>query len=90
MLLAHGGLLAGSPGDDPSDRRSTACPTTARQVVDARVVDDGEILTAGGVTSGIDLALWIVERELGSLAADTVARELEHDRRGRIVAPQVG
>ena len=32
------------------------------EVVEARFVDDGDIVTAGGVTSGLDLALHLVER----------------------------
>jgi hypothetical protein len=27
-------------------------------VIEARVVDSGDLIMAGGVTSGIDLALW--------------------------------
>ena len=46
----------------------------------ARVVDDGDLLSCGGVTSGIDLALWLVEREWGAELADKVAREMEHPR----------
>jgi transcriptional regulator GlxA family with amidase domain len=53
-------------------------------VIDARVVDDGDVVTAGGVTSGLDLALHLVERELGAEAAESVARDLEHDRRGTV------
>ena len=45
------------------------------------MVDDGDILTAAGVTSGIDRALWLVERERGADAADAAAREIEHTRR---------
>ncbi|MDL5362079.1 DJ-1/PfpI family protein [Halalkalicoccus sp. NIPERK01] len=45
-----------------------------------RVVDDGDVLTAGGVTSGIDLALWLVEREIGEELAGTVATTLEYER----------
>jgi transcriptional regulator GlxA family with amidase domain len=50
-------------------------------VVDARVVDDGDILTAGGVTSGLDLALYIVEREASAAIAEQVSKELEYERR---------
>ena len=32
------------------------------QIVRARVVDDADVVTAGGITSGLDLALWLVER----------------------------
>jgi transcriptional regulator GlxA family with amidase domain len=51
------------------------------EVVDARVVDDGDLLSAGGVTSGIDLALYVVERELGAAVADRVATVTEYERR---------
>ncbi|ADJ16334.1 DJ-1/PfpI family protein [Halalkalicoccus jeotgali] len=45
-----------------------------------RVVDDGDLLTAGGVTSGIDLALWLLERELSGGLAEEVATTLEYER----------
>ncbi|MBV9849587.1 MAG: hypothetical protein JO250_07855 [Armatimonadetes bacterium] len=51
-------------------------------VVQARVVDDGNILTAGGVTSGLDLALWLVERFCGPALALAVEQNLEYERRG--------
>lgn len=60
-----------SEGRDPSGHTSEAVP---------RVVDDGDVLTAGGVTSGIDLALWIVEREISEEIATEVARTLEYER----------
>ncbi|ESS05132.1 MAG: putative transcriptional regulator [uncultured archaeon A07HR67] len=50
-------------------------------VVDARVVDDGDLLTAGGVTSGLDLALYVVEREFGTAIADRIATVIEYERR---------
>jgi transcriptional regulator GlxA family with amidase domain len=53
-------------------------------VVDARVVDDGDLVTAGGVTAGIDLSLWLVERELGREAASELSEFLEYDRQGEV------
>jgi transcriptional regulator GlxA family with amidase domain len=50
--------------------------------VDARVVDDGDLVTAGGVTSGIDLGLHLVERFYGAPLAHQVERLIEHERRG--------
>ena len=38
------------------------------------------MLTAGGITSGIDMALWLVEREWGRETAYEVENELEHER----------
>jgi transcriptional regulator GlxA family with amidase domain len=52
---------------------------------DARVVDAGDVLTCGGVTSGLDLALHLVHRLRGADTAAAVARELEHDRRGTVI-----
>ncbi|HKO04871.1 MAG TPA: DJ-1/PfpI family protein [Candidatus Acidoferrales bacterium] len=54
------------------------------EIVEARVVDDGDILTAGGVTSGLDLGLWLVERFAGADTARQVASTLEYERRGPI------
>jgi transcriptional regulator GlxA family with amidase domain len=53
-------------------------------VVEARVVDDGDLVTAGGVTAGIDLALWLVERHFGAGLADTIAANMEHPRHGEV------
>jgi transcriptional regulator GlxA family with amidase domain len=77
MFLARAGILDGRPAvthasalDDLND----ACAN----VQDARVVDDGDVLTAGGVTSGLDLAFHIVEREFGSEVAEAVGTEMEY------------
>jgi transcriptional regulator GlxA family with amidase domain len=45
-----------------------------------RFVDNGRIATAGGLTSGIDLALHIVERYLGPEAAQATATYMEYTR----------
>ncbi|ARS89796.1 DJ-1/PfpI family protein [Natrarchaeobaculum aegyptiacum] len=83
MALAAAGLLEGRPAathpvavDD--------LEAHAANVVEERIVDDGDVLTAGGVTSGIDLALWLVEREFGEAIAESVADEMAHERRGEV------
>jgi transcriptional regulator GlxA family with amidase domain len=53
-------------------------------VVRARVVDDGDLVTAGGVTSGLDLALHLAERYFGAEAALAAEHELEYERRGTV------
>ncbi|MEO0355184.1 MAG: DJ-1/PfpI family protein, partial [Cyanobacteria bacterium P01_A01_bin.3] len=53
-------------------------------VKEARVVDDGDIISAGGVTSGIDLALWLVERFFGAEMLAEVEVELEYKRQGMV------
>ncbi|MFC4439657.1 MULTISPECIES: DJ-1/PfpI family protein [Natrialbaceae] len=83
MILAEAGLLEGRPAtthqvaiDDLEE--------SAANVVEERVVDDGDVLTAGGVTAGIDLALWLLEREFGAEVAAAVEEEMEHERRGEV------
>jgi len=85
MALAHAGVLE----DRPAVTHHSALEDLAAfaDVRDARVVDDGDLLTAGGVTAGIDLALWLLEREWGVEIAEQVAREMEHERRGRVETP---
>jgi transcriptional regulator GlxA family with amidase domain len=77
MLLASTGLLRGRSATTHAgvvaDLRGAGA-----DIVSARVVDDGDIITAGGVTSGLDLAIWIVERFFKKAAAVEVARMLEY------------
>ena len=79
MLLAAAGITAGRPA---TTHRSALedLATHGAEVVRERVVDDGDLITSGGVTAGIDLALWLVEREWGQRLADRIAREMEHER----------
>lgn len=79
MLLSKAGLLDGRPATTHhtalDDLRETAA-----DVQEVRYVDDGDVLTAAGVTSGFDLALHLVDREFGEAMGDRVARELEYER----------
>jgi transcriptional regulator GlxA family with amidase domain len=54
------------------------------EIVAARVVDDGDLISAGGVTSGLDLALWLVERFCGPILANAIETEMEYERRGTV------
>ncbi|MBE1586972.1 DJ-1/PfpI family protein [Nonomuraea angiospora] len=84
LMLGAAGLLEG--------RAATTFATDFErlskwaEVVDARVVDDGDIVSSGsGWKSGFDLALWLIERELGdSQLAVRVERFMGHDRRGTV------
>ena len=48
----------------------------------ARFVEDGKFASAGGVASGIDLALWVVERYVGRDIATQVADGMEYQGKG--------
>ncbi|MFV8320714.1 DJ-1/PfpI family protein [Mycobacterium sp. 23] len=50
--------------------------------VAARVVDDDDLVTSGGVTSGLDLALHLLERWYGPRIAHAVEELFEYERRG--------
>jgi transcriptional regulator GlxA family with amidase domain len=80
MLLAAAGILDGRPAVTHhaalDDLRDLGIDVRA----DARWVDAGDVLTAGGVTSGIDLALHLLERFQSAEVAGAAARLLEHPR----------
>jgi transcriptional regulator GlxA family with amidase domain len=83
MLVAAAGLLRGRPATTHHGAIEDLRKAGA-EIFQERVVDDGQLITAGGVTSGLDLALWLVERFAGSEVADEVAREMEHHRVGSV------
>jgi transcriptional regulator GlxA family with amidase domain len=78
LLLAEAGLLDG--------RRATTHWTRLNQLAtsypnvsvdrDALFVNDGDVWTSAGVTTGIDMCLAIVEQDLGAQVAQTIARHL--------------
>jgi transcriptional regulator GlxA family with amidase domain len=83
LLLASSGVLEGKHAttnrnafDELRDFGAIA--------VEERVVEDGRFVTAGGLTAGIDLGLWIVERECGTAVADRVSQSIEYQRQGRV------
>ena len=83
LLLAMAGLLEG--------RRATThamgldvLEATGVSVIRARVVDDGDLITSGGVTSGLDLGLYLLERVYGPQVAHAVETIFEYERRGTV------
>ena len=44
-----------------------------------RVVEDGKVITAAGVSAGIDMALHLVQRELGPELAQAIQLGIEYD-----------
>ena len=85
MLLAEAGVTDGRRAVTHASALDELRESGA-EVVDARVVDDGDLLSAGGVTSGVDLALYVVEREYGEEIADRVATVIEYERRYEVAA----
>lgn len=80
LLLGAAGFLQG--------RRATTHPAAYRElepycgaVVPSRIVDGGDVITAGGVSSSIDLGLYVVEKLAGGAARDRVATQMDYPYR---------
>jgi cyclohexyl-isocyanide hydratase len=84
FILAEAGLLAGRRANThwrwrEELRELMAGRNEPIEVVAERVVWDGDVVTAGGVTSGIDLGLAIVERFAGSDARNALEAMVERE-----------
>jgi transcriptional regulator GlxA family with amidase domain len=87
MLLAAAGVTKGRPATTHHVAREALAQSGA-SLVDARVVDDGDVVTAGGVTSGLDLALWLTERLGSPEVARKVRTEIEHEASASVQRPR--
>jgi transcriptional regulator GlxA family with amidase domain len=85
MLIAASGILGGRPAVTHRSALDDLRGFGVEVHPDARVVDDGDVLTSGGVTSGIDLALHLIELDRGRDAALREAARIEHDFRGPVL-----
>lgn len=78
FLLGRAGLLAG--------KRATThwgythlLPLVGAERVNARIVEDGNVVTSGGVTSGLDFALTLIARLKGDAVAQAIQLAIEYD-----------
>jgi YHS domain-containing protein/putative intracellular protease/amidase len=85
FVLASTGLLDGKSATTHHgaySRFALAYGSKIRLKRGARFVDDGQIATAAGLTSGIDLALHVVERYYGHNVAAHTAEYMEYQGEG--------
>ena len=80
LLLGAAGFLRG--------RRATTHPSAYKElepycgaVVHDRVVDEGDIITAGGVSSSIDAGLYLVQKWAGADARTRIANQMDYPYR---------
>jgi transcriptional regulator GlxA family with amidase domain len=78
LLLAAAGLLEGVPATTHWLARDLLAKLGAKPVTD-RVVRHGKIVTAAGVSSGIDMALRLVQLAYGDEVAQAVQLGIEYD-----------
>ncbi len=83
FIMGKAGLLDGQSATTivGATEQLAAMFPRATVVSDRRYVDNGKIVTTGGLSSGIDGALHMVYRELGPLRAESVARGMEYEWR---------
>jgi transcriptional regulator GlxA family with amidase domain len=83
LALALAGLIAGRPAVTHA-LGADALRAAGAVAIAARVVDDGDLISGGGVTSGLDLGLYLLEREYGPQLALAVEHLFEYERRGTV------
>lgn len=81
LVFAAAGLLAGRPA---TTHRAAlpeleALDPTIELRPDDRFVDDGDVITAAGVSAGIDMALHLVARLAGTARARQVRTGIQYD-----------
>jgi len=77
LLLGAAGFLKG--------KRATTHPNAfaeleeyCERVVDQRIVVEGDVVTARGVTSAIDLGLYLVERFVGEEGKEKIRKQMDY------------
>jgi transcriptional regulator GlxA family with amidase domain len=83
LVLAMAGLIKGRPATT-HHLGLDALSAAGVVAIDARVVDDGDLVTASSVTSGLDLGLYLLERELGPRVAYAAEKMIAYERRGTV------
>ncbi|WP_373231346.1 DJ-1/PfpI family protein [Cohnella sp.] len=77
LLLGAAGLL--------KNKKATTHPNAyellepyCKEVIKTRIVKDGNLITAGGVTTSIDLALYIVELFINKEAVEIIKKQIDY------------
>lgn len=78
LLLGAAGFLEGKT----ATTHRTAFKELGRfcsSVVDRRIVDEGDVITARGVTSSIDLGLYLCEKLAGREAKERIRQQMDYE-----------
>lgn len=82
--VCTGALLFGAAGF-LEGRRATTHPNAfenlrpyCAEVMDQRIVDEGEVITSRGVTAGIDLGLYLCEKFAGADARQAIKKQMDY------------
>lgn len=87
VSVCTGSLLLGAAGF-LKDRMATTHPSATstlkkycQSVVNRRIVDEGDVITAGAVASSIDLGLYLCEKLAGKQAGIRIAQQIDYQPR---------
>ncbi|OPY36291.1 MAG: transcriptional activator FtrA [Methanoregula sp. PtaU1.Bin006] len=82
--LCGGSLLLGAAGMLRTKRATTHpglagfLKNFAREVVPDRIMDEGNVITAGGVTTGIDLGLYLCGKIAGEEVREKIQQQMDY------------
>jgi transcriptional regulator GlxA family with amidase domain len=79
MILGAAGILDGQPATTHWNVQRGLAAVGARPQPGKRIVRSGRIVTAAGVSAGIDLGLWLAGEIAGREHAETIQLYIEYD-----------
>jgi transcriptional regulator GlxA family with amidase domain len=77
LILGASGFLKGKKATTHFQEYESLRPY-CKQVVKERIVDQGDVITAGAVSSSIDLGLYLCEKWAGKAAALEIRRKMDY------------
>jgi cyclohexyl-isocyanide hydratase len=78
LLIGTAGYLQGLRATTHHNALDLLRPLCREVVTDQRIVDEGRVVTAAGVTSTLDLGLHLVEKYWGRAAREKIAAQMEY------------
>jgi transcriptional regulator GlxA family with amidase domain len=79
LILGAAGILKGLPATTHWYKMGVLKIMGAKPQPDQRIVHSGKIVTAAGVSAGIDLALWLAGEIVGRERAEAIQLTIEYD-----------
>jgi putative intracellular protease/amidase len=79
LILGAAGILEGLEATTHWAAMGELAPLCARAVPDRRIVHQGKVVTAAGVSAGIDMALWLAAQVTGEDVAKAIQLGIEYD-----------
>jgi transcriptional regulator GlxA family with amidase domain len=79
LILGAAGILKGSPATTHWYKMGVLRVMGAKPQPDERIVRTGKIVTAAGVSAGVDLGLWLAGEIAGQEQAEAIQLAIEYD-----------